>query len=73
MEQWLRFGFVALFIVLFLRRAFRIKARTSPNQTAPSQTTMSQPVTLSVPLRPRRGKKNDFRDIPPPPENPELG
>jgi hypothetical protein len=24
-------------------------------------------------VRPRQGKKNDFRDVPPPPENPELG
>jgi hypothetical protein len=23
--------------------------------------------------RPRYGKKNDFRDVPPPPENPQLG
>jgi hypothetical protein len=73
MEQWLRFGFVALFILLFLRRAFRIKTRTSPNQTTPNQTTVSQPAMMSVPPRPRRGKKDDFRDIPPPPENPELG
>lgn len=69
MEQWFRFAFVALFILLFLRRAFRIKTRT----TSPAQTTVTQPTTLSVPRRPRQGKKNDFRDIPPPPENPELG
>ena len=68
MEQWFRFAFVALFIILFLRRAFRIKTRTTPNQT-----TMTQPTTISVLPRPRQGKKNDFRDIPPPPENPELG
>jgi len=26
-----------------------------------------------TPARPQQGRKNDFRDIPPPPENPELG
>jgi len=63
MEQWLRFAFITVFIILFLRRAFRIKTRTSP----------TQPTLTSVPPRPRQGRKNDFRDIPPPPENPELG
>jgi hypothetical protein len=32
------------------------------------------PATMSPPLtRPRYGRKNDFRDVPPPPENPDLG
>lgn len=81
MEQWLRFAFVAVFILLFLRRIFRLGTRTSPNQTTSQPTVsqprmtqprMSQPTMFSGP-RTRQGKKNDFRDVPPPPENPELG
>ncbi|HUB03162.1 MAG TPA: hypothetical protein VL983_10765 [Terriglobales bacterium] len=68
MEEWFRFAFIAVFIIIFLRRAFRIKTPSSPKQT-----TMTQPTMTPIPPRPRQGKKNDFRDIPPPPENPELG
>jgi hypothetical protein len=32
------------------------------------------PTTISPSMsRPRYGRKNDFRDVPPPPENPDLG
>jgi len=32
------------------------------------------PATVTPTMaRPRSGRKNDFRDVPPPPENPDLG
>jgi hypothetical protein len=58
LAQWFRLLIFVLIIFSFLRRAF--KARTQG----------SAPPTLR---RPPQGRKNDFRDVPPPPENPHLG
>lgn len=76
MESWIRFAILALVFASFLRRIFKMSAqrRTSapatfekvPPSTVPTTITASQP-------RPRFGRKNDFRDIPPPPENPNMG
>ena len=72
MESWLRIGIFALILISFLRRIF--KARTGTNIPAPRTQTpeMQNPVPPKY-LRLRGGRKNDFRDVPPPPENPELG
>jgi hypothetical protein len=58
MAQLLRVAVFAFILIQFLRRIF--KARTQ-GKVPPAAT------------RPARGRKNDFRDVPPPPENPELG
>ncbi len=58
LAQWMRLLIFVLIILSFVRRIF--KARTQ-GKVPPTVT------------RPQRGKKNDFRDVPPPPENPELG
>jgi hypothetical protein len=64
-DTWLRIAIFAVILISFLRRIFKIKAQGRP--PAP-QSNFPQTVP-----QPRRGKKNDFRDVPPPPENPELG
>lgn len=78
METWIRIAIFALILLSLLRRIFKANAqrRTSGVPSPPSipQNPASKmrhtfPLTLSRPS----GKKNDFRDIPPPPENPELG
>jgi hypothetical protein len=58
MEQWFRLAVIVLILLSFLRRIFKVSTQTKP------------PSGLA---RPTHGRKNDFRDIPPPPENPELG
>jgi hypothetical protein len=63
MEQWVRLAIFALILVSFVRRI--LKAATTQKRG-------TQPVSLRM-SRPERGRKNDFRDVPPPPENPELG
>ncbi len=62
-EQWIRLAIFALVIFSFVRRF--VKAR--------SQSSKTQRGTSIRPARPVAGRKNDFRDVPPPPENPELG
>ncbi len=58
MEQWFRLAIFVLILLSFLRRIFK----ASSQGQAPSR--LGRPV---------QGRKNDFRDVPPPPENPELG
>ncbi len=67
MDTWLRIAIFAVILISFLRRIFKIKAQGRSPSPAP-QSNFPQIMT-----RPRQGKKNDFRDVPPPPENPELG
>jgi len=77
MDSWIRLAIFALILFSFLRRIF--KARSRANVPAPSRSTTAPkdqaPQTFIPPIfvRPTGGKKNDFRDVPPPPENPELG
>ena len=79
MESWVRIGIFALILVSFLRRILKARTRNStPSPTAPGNlpATMQSnlPSTIRPTLvRPFSGRKNDFRDVPPPPENPELG
>ncbi len=71
MESWLRIAIFALILLSFLRRILKVKTQRRP--TSPTlQSTVPPAVTPTI-GRPRSGRKNDFRDIPPPPENPELG
>jgi hypothetical protein len=58
--QWLPLLIFVLILISFARRI--LKAQKARGGIVPPRTT-----------RPSRGRKNDFRDIPPPPENPELG
>jgi hypothetical protein len=72
METWLRIGIFALILISFLRRMSKARTRTnipSPKMQTPEMQSQVPPKYL----RPRGGRKNDFRDVPPPPENPELG
>lgn len=58
MEQWFRLAIFVLILLSFLRRIFKASMKAKT----------ADPRARSV-----HGRKNDFRDIPPPPENPELG
>jgi hypothetical protein len=71
MDSWLRIAIFALILLSFLRRILKVKAQRRPPSPA-SQSTLPPTMTPTI-SRPRSGKKNDFRDVPPPPENPELG
>ena len=76
MESWFRIAIFALILISFLRRIFKIKAQSRPSAPKTQNNFPSTPMRNSFPstmARPRQGKKNDFRDVPPPPENPELG
>jgi len=67
MDSWLRLVIFVLILLSFLRRIS--KARTRANSSSlPGQNNLPPATTRS-----RQGRKNDFRDIPPPPENPNLG
>jgi len=72
MDNWLRFAIFALIIFSFLRRIFKVKAgaRSSASRPAPGPQAGQQQIPQ---VFARQGRKNDFRDVPPPPENPELG
>ncbi|MFZ1918309.1 MAG: hypothetical protein WAU58_12095 [Terriglobales bacterium] len=71
MDTWIRLGIFALILFSFLRRISKARTRTNiPRPTPNAGTPQRITPTLS---RPQQGKKNDFRDVPPPPENPELG
>jgi len=76
MESWIRFAILALVLASFLRRIFKLSAQRRPSSSTsfgkiPPSTV---PTSISASMaRPRQGRKNDFRDIPPPPENPDLG
>jgi hypothetical protein len=58
MAQWLRFIIFAVIIFSFVRRIM--------NATKQAKIPTNR-------IRQPQGRKNDFRDVPPPPENPELG
>jgi len=73
METWIRIAIFALILLSFLRRISKARTRTNmPSAKVPTPEMQNQisPTNFS---RPRGGRKNDFRDVPPPPENPELG
>ncbi|MFZ3265711.1 MAG: hypothetical protein WA172_17020 [Terriglobales bacterium] len=71
MDSWLRIAIFALILLSFLRRIF--KAKTQGGIPSPAkQGSLPQTMTRQTMTRPLRGRKNDFRDVPPPPENPEL-
>ena len=71
MESWLRIAVFAIILLSFLRRIMKMKNQGKPRSAAPQN---KVPPTIPPTLgRTRSGKKNDFRDVPPPPENPELG
>jgi hypothetical protein len=73
METWIRLAIFALILFSFLRRISKARTRTnvpSPKTQTPEMQSRIPPTKFS---RPRGGRKNDFRDVPPPPENPELG
>ncbi|MFY9673960.1 MAG: hypothetical protein WAK13_05880 [Terriglobales bacterium] len=71
MDSWLRIAVFAIILLSFLRRIMKMKNQGAPR--LPGQQS-KVPSTITPTLgRPRSGKKNDFRDVPPPPENPELG
>lgn len=86
-NSWMRFAIFAVILLSFLRRILKAKARSgSPSPTMPGRlpSTMQPkfpsnmqskfPSTITPTMaRPRSGRKNDFRDVPPPPENPDLG
>jgi hypothetical protein len=72
MDTWIRLAIFALILLSFLRRIVKAKNRTgapAPNRQPPVENNQAPPVFM----RPASGRKNDFRDVPPPPENPELG
>jgi hypothetical protein len=84
MESWLRIAIFAVVLISFVRRLLKVKSRAgaptppsnipSPQVDLPPTMQNEFPSTISPPLaRPRSGRKNDFRDVPPPPENPDLG
>ncbi|MFZ0478604.1 MAG: hypothetical protein WAL71_05595 [Terriglobales bacterium] len=72
METWIRLAIFALILLSFLRRIVKARSRPgvpTPTRQAPDVKNQAPPVFV----RPASGRKNDFRDVPPPPENPELG
>lgn len=72
MDSWIRLAIFALILLSFLRRIVKARSRTgvpAPKQRIPEMRNEGPPVFV----RPRGGRKNDFRDVPPPPENPDLG
>ena len=75
MDSWLRIAIFAVILLSFLRRILKAAGQRRPSSPAaqsnlPATITPTMTPTIG---RPRSGKKNDFRDVPPPPENPELG
>jgi hypothetical protein len=71
MDTWIRLAILALILISFLRRIF--KARTQTNIPSPAKQNANARQGVPQTLFRPQGKKNDFRDVPPPPENPELG
>lgn len=86
-NSWVRIAIFAVILISFLRRILKAKARsgvpTPPAQSGlpssmqakyPSSLQSKFPATITPTMaRPLSGRKNDFRDVPPPPENPDLG
>ena len=82
MESWLRIAIFAVILISFVRRLLKSRARipTAPSNVPSPQANLPPPMQSEFPptispsmSRPRYGRKNDFRDVPPPPENPDLG
>jgi hypothetical protein len=75
MESWLRIAVFAVILLSFLRRIVKMKNQGRPSSSAPpTRAPRSATPTITPTIaRPRYGRKNDFRDVPPPPENPDLG
>jgi hypothetical protein len=86
-NSWVRFAIFAAILFSFLRRLLKAKTQSrAPSPPAQSkipsapqpdfsqgmQNNFPQTITPSM-APPRSGRKNDFRDVPPPPENPNLG
>jgi len=71
METWIRLAIFVLILLSFFRRISKARARA--NAPGPARNTATPGGITPTLFRPQRGKKNDFRDVPPPPENPELG
>jgi hypothetical protein len=86
-NSWVRFAIFAVILFSFVRRLLKAKTQSrAPSPPAQSnipptpQPEFSQSMPNNFPqtitptmARPRSGRKNDFRDVPPPPENPNLG
>jgi hypothetical protein len=85
MDSWLRIAIFAVILLSFVRRLLKSRARIpAPSSQGTVPPTMQNefpstvqnefPPTITPAMaRPRFGRKNDFRDVPPPPENPDLG
>jgi hypothetical protein len=76
MESWFRIAIFALILISFLRRIFKLKSQGRPSTPGTQSDFPSPTVQTSFPppiARPQQGRKDDFRDVPPPPENPDLG
>lgn len=80
-NSWVRFAIFAVILFSFLRRILKAKTRSGrvPSPRTPSNIPSVQTAQTNFPsttprmAQPRSGRKNDFRDVPPPPENPDLG
>lgn len=77
---WVRFAIFGLILFQLMRRLFKAAAQNGNARSNMPPVTTRTPVNVFPPVnvfaggrRPVFGKKNDFRDVPPPPENPELG
>ena len=85
-NSWVRIAIFAVILISFLRRVLKVKARSGvPSAPArsglpssmqakfPSSLQSKFPATITPTMARPSGRKNDFRDVPPPPENPDLG
>jgi len=77
---WVRFAIFGLILFQLLRRILKAAAQNTNARGNVPPVTAQTPGIVYPPrsvftsgARPVFGKKNDFRDVPPPPENPELG
>jgi hypothetical protein len=79
-SSWVRLAIFAIVLLSFLRRILKAKTQSSripsprmpSNVPPPAQNNFPSTITPRM-AQPRSGRKNDFRDVPPPPENPDLG
>ena len=85
-NSWVRIAIFAVILISFLRRVLKVKARSGVPSPAvprglpssmqakfPSSLQSKFPATITPTMARPSGRKNDFRDVPPPPENPDLG
>ncbi len=77
---WVRFAIFGLILFQLLRRILKAAVQNTNARSNVPPVTAQTPINVFPPrsafgsgARPVFGKKNDFRDVPPPPENPELG